>query len=120
MASSFEHINPSTNKPWSRAELWEELETVKAVLSSTDEENVSLRKHCSKLLSDREKVTEKLLTNQQILNDLKLRWQIHNEEASKAVVDVKNLGATTRRIVEPQLVQFASWCSNTSKVFKRV
>ena len=119
MASSFEHINPATEKVWTRPQLFEELETVKAVLASTDEENAVLRRQLAKLLKQRDDITDQLLTSQQYIRDIKLRWQIHQKEASQAIIDVKNLGATTRKVVEPQLVKFASWVDNNSKVFKR-
>ena len=70
---TFDHINEATNKPWTRSELWEELETVKAVLSSTDVENASLRRQLSKILKQREDITEQLLTTQQYIRDIKHR-----------------------------------------------
>ena len=118
MASKpFKEINPSTGKVFRLQELWDLRQQDVLALTS---ENEALRKQCQKLLKDREDVTEKLLTNQQIIRDIKLRWAIHNKEASQAVIDVKDLGANTRKFIEPSLVQFASWCSNTSRVFKRV
>jgi len=118
MASKpFKEINPTTGRVFRLQELWELRQADFAALTS---ENEALRKQCQKLLKDRENVTEKLLTNQQYIRDIKLRWAIHQKEASQAVIDVKDLGVNTRKFIEPSLVQFAGWCCNTSKVFKRV
>ena len=116
---TFDHINEATNKPWSRSELWEELETVKAVLSSTDDENASLRRQLSKALKQREDITEQLLTTQQYIRDIKLRWKIHSKEASQAVVDVINLGAKTREVTQPTLAKFSNLYGSLASGFKK-
>ena len=116
---TFDHINEATNKPWTRSELWEELETVKAVLSSTDDENASLRRQLSKALKQREDITEQLLTTQQYIRDIKLRWKIHSKEASQAVVDVINLGAKTREVTQPTLAKFSNLYGSLASGFKK-
>ena len=116
---TFDHINEATNKPWTRSELWEELETVKAVLSSTDVENASLRRQLSKILKQREDITEQLLTTQQYIRDIKLRWKIHSKEASQAVVDVANLGAKAREVSQPTLVKFSNLYGSLASGFKK-
>jgi len=116
---TFNHINEATNKPWTRSELWEELETVKAVLSSTDDENASLRRQLSKALKQREDITEQLLTTQQYIRDIKLRWKIHSKEASQAVVDVINLGAKTREVTQPTLAKFSNLYGSLASGFKK-
>ena len=116
---TFNHINEATNKPWTRSELWEELETVKAVLSSTDDENASLRRQLSKALKQREDITEQLLTTQQYIRDIKLRWKIHNKEASQAVVDVVNLGVKARVISQPTLAKFSNLYGSLASNFKK-
>ena len=116
---TFNHINEATNKPWTRSELWEELETVKAVLSSTDDENASLRRQLSKALKQREDITEQLLTTQQYIRDIKLRSKIHSKEASQAVVDVINLGAKTREVTQPTLAKFSNLYGSLASGFKK-
>ena len=116
---TFNHINEATGKPWSRSELWEELETVKSVLNSTDDENASLRRQLSKILKQREDITEQLLTTQQYIRDIKLRWKIHSKEASQAVVDVVNLGAKAREVSQPTLVKFSNLYGSLASGFKK-
>ena len=116
---TFNHINEATGKPWSRSELWEELETIKAVLSSTDDENASLRRQLSKILKQREDITEQLLTTQQYIKDIKLRWRIHSKEASQAVVDVVNLGAKAREVSQPALAKFSNLYGSLATGFKK-
>ena len=116
---TFNHINEATNKPWTRSELWEELETVKAVLSSTDDENALLRRQLSKALKQREDITEQLLTTQQYIRDIKLRWRIHSKEASQAVVDVVNLGAKAREVSQPALAKFSNLYGSLATGFKK-
>ena len=116
---TFNHINEATGKPWTRSELWEELETIKAVLSSTDDENASLRRQLSKILKQREDITEQLLTTQQYIKDIKLRWRIHSKEASQAVVDVVNLGAKAREVSQPALAKFSNLYGSLATGFKK-
>ena len=113
----FKEINPTTGRVFRLQELWDLRQADFAALSS---ENEALRKQCQKLLKDRESVTEKLLTNQQYIRDIKLRWAIHQKEASQAVIDVKDLGVSTRKLVEPSLMRFTNWFDTTSKTFRRV
>ena len=118
MASKpFKEINPSTGRVFRLQELWD---LRNADIAALTHENEALRKQCTKLLKDRENVTEKLLTNEQIIRDIKLRWAIHNKEASQAVVDVKDLGISTRKLVNPSLMKFSNWFATTSKTFRRV
>jgi len=113
MASNpFKEINPTTGKVWRLTQLFEALEAERG-------ENALMRSQLTKLLKDKEETEQKLLTNEQIINDIKLRWSIHKEESSALVNDVKNFGAITRQVIDPSLVKFASWCDNNSKVFNR-
>ena len=116
---TFDHINASTGKPWSRQELWEELETVNAVLSSTDDENALLRKKCSTLAKQRDHAAESFLTVKQYLTDFKLRVKEHNKHFTEAVIDVKALGRQARIASEPALAKFSSFYASTSDSFKK-
>ena len=115
----FKEINPSTGRVWKLSELFEELETERAVLSKTDDENALLRRQLSKALKQREDITEQLLTTQQYIRDIKLRWKIHSKEASQAVVDVVNLGAKARVISQPTLAKFSNLYGSLASNFKK-
>ena len=123
---TFNEVNVTTGKPWTRQELWnkwqlekEVLASTVEVLASTDEENASLRRQLSKALKQREDITEQLLTTQQYIRDIKLRWKIHSKEASQAVVDVINLGAKTREVTQPTLAKFSNLYGSLASGFNK-
>ena len=116
---TFNEVNVTTGKPWTRQELWDQWQVEKKVLASTDEENALLRRQLSKALKQREDITEQLLTTQQYIRDIKLRWKIHSKEASQAVVDVINLGAKTREVTQPTLAKFSNLYGSLASGFKK-
>ncbi len=119
MSNSFDHINETTGKAWTRQELWDQWHVEKDILFKTDEENALLRRQLTKALKERDMAAESFLTIKQYANDLKLRWRVHTEEFGKAIVDVKNLGAETRKVSEPALAKFSELYGSLATNFKK-
>ena len=90
---SFNEINPETAKPWTRAELFQELETVRTTHSD---------------LSDAINLTDSELQFSEIISwpaqaaNLRARWAIHTEEFDIAIKDLKTLYKTIEVFVENQ------------------
>ena len=119
MSNSFDHINETTGKAWTRQELWDQWHVEKEILFKTDEENALLRRQLTKALKEGDMAAESFLTIKQYANDLKLRWRVHTEEFGKAIVDVKNLGAETRKVSEPALAKFSELYGSLATNFKK-
>ena len=119
MSNSFDHINETTGKAWTRQELWDQWHVEKDILFKTDEENALLRRQLTKALKERDMAAESFLTIKQYANDLTLRWRDHTEEFGKAIVDVKNLGAETRKVSEPALAKFSELYGSLATNFKK-
>ena len=119
MSNSFDHINETTGKAWTRQELWDQWHVEKDILFKTDEENALLRRQLTKALKERDMAAESFLTIKQYANDLKLRWRVHTEEFGKAIVDVRNLGAETRKVSEPALAKFTELYGSLATNFKK-
>ena len=116
---TFNEVNVTTGKPWTRQELWDQWQLEKKVLESTDEENALLRRQLSKALNQRDQATESFLTVKQYLTDFKLRVKAHNKHFTEAVIDVKTLGEQARRSSEPALAKFSTFYATTSNSFKK-
>ena len=119
MSNSFDHINETTGKAWTRQELWDQWHVEKEILFKTDEENALLRRQLHRALKERDMAAESFLTIKQYANDLKLRWRVHTEEFGKAIVDVRNLGAETRKVSEPALAKFTELYGSLATNFKK-
>ena len=116
---TFNEVNVTTGKPWTRQELWDQWQLEKKVLESTDEENALLRRQLSKALNQRDQATESFLTVKQYLTDFKLRVKEHNKHFTEAIIDVKTLGEQARRASEPALAKFSTFYATTSNSFKK-
>jgi len=116
---TFNEVNVTTGKPWTRQELWDQWQLEKEVLASTDEENASLRRQLSKALKERDMAAESFLTVKQYLTDFKLRVKEHNKHFTEAIIDVKTLGKQARIASEPALAKFSSFYATTSNSFKK-
>ena len=116
---TFNEVNVTTGKPWTRQELWDQWQVEKKVLASTDEENALLRRQLSKALKQRDQAAESFLTVKQYLTDFKLRVKEHNKHFTEAIIDVKTLGEQARRVSEPALAKFSTFYATTSNSFKK-
>ena len=116
---TFNEVNVTTGKPWTRQELWDQWQVEKKVLASTDDENALLRRQLSKALKERDMAAESFLTVKQYLTDFKLRVKEHNKHFTEAIIDVKTLGEQARRASEPALAKFSTFYATTSNSFKR-
>jgi hypothetical protein len=116
---TFNEVNVTTGKPWTRQELWDQWQLEKEVLASTDEENALLRRQLSKALKERDMAAESFLTVKQYLTDFKLRVKEHNKHFTEAIIDVKALGKQARIASEPALAKFSSFYATTSNSFKK-
>ena len=116
---TFNEINVTTGKAWTRQELWDQWQLEKEVLASTDDENALLRRQLSKALKERDMAAESFLTVKQYLTDFKLRVKEHNKHFTEAIIDVKTLGEQARRASEPALAKFSTFYATTSNSFKK-
>jgi hypothetical protein len=119
MSNSFDHINETTGKAWTRQELWDQWHVEKEVLASTDAENALLRRQLTKALKERDVAAESFLTVKQYLTDFKLRVKEHNKHFTEAIIDVKQLGVDARKASEPALAKFSSLYGSLSTNFKK-
>jgi len=119
MSNSFDHINTTTGKAWTRQELWDQWHVEKDILSNTDNENALLRRQLSKALKERDLAAESFLTVKQYLTDFKLRVKEHNKHFTEAIIDVKQLGREARRASEPALAKFSSLYGSLASNYKK-
>ena len=85
---SFNEINPETSKPWTRAELFQELEAIR-----TEDTPLSA--------GVRVKVSEIISWPEQAAN-LRARWAIHTDEFDIAIKDLKTLYKAIQVFIENQ------------------
>ena len=96
---SFNEINPETAKPWTRAELFQELETLRATNSD---------------MSDAIQLTDAELSFSDIISwpaqaaNLRARWAIHLEEFDIAIKDLKTLYKRILVLIENQREYWAT------------
>ena len=86
---SFRHINPETNKLWTRPELWRDNTRLKSELETVKTENRELN----------QLIDGTVITPKQYVNDLKRRSQIVFTELKSLSKDIMWVAARVREIL---------------------
>jgi len=86
---SFRHINPETNKLWTRPELWRDNIRLKSELETVKTENRELN----------QLIDGTVITPKQYVNDLKRRSQIVFTELKSLSKDIMWVAARVREIL---------------------
>ena len=90
---SFNEINPDTAKPWTRAELFQELETLR---NANSDLSAGLQ------LTDAELSFSDIISWPAQAANLRARWAIHQEEFDIAGKDLKELYKYVQVFIENQ------------------
>ena len=91
---SFNEINPETSKPWTRAELFTELEKIKAVKT--------FRATSATVPTGREVDPSGIISWPEQAANLRARWAIHVDEFDIAIKDLKTLYKAIEVFIENQ------------------
>jgi len=96
---SFNEVNPETAKPWTRAELFQELETARAKHSDLSD---------ALDLTPAEQQFSDIISWPAQSANLRARWAIHQEEFDIAIKDLKSLYKAVLVFVENQREYWAT------------
>ena len=96
---SFNEINPETAKPWTRAELFQELETLRVTSSDMSD---------AMQLTDAEQSFSDIISWPAQSANLRARWAIHTEEFDIAINDLKTLYKSVVVLLENQKEYWAN------------
>ena len=97
---AFNETNPETSRPWTRAELFQELEKLKAIKTfraSSTPVSTGVQVDASGIIS----------WPQQSAN-LRARWNIHTKEFNIAIKDLKTLAKAIEVFIENQREYWAT------------